>query len=167
MLQKQEPDPQQRPPQAWWKTETQAKTFRFSLLWLVAFYLGEIALLYFYLQLRFGHSMPLIEFLGLVVFITLSSLFLVLAFPVRVGETGIQGQTAFGTGIRLRWDELDQISRFNFLGLRYLRISSKNGGWALYLPLFLNDVKGFWEQVARFAEPENPLYRFGFEKKDS
>ena len=74
---------QQEPQEDVWKAQTQTKTFRYSLLWLVAFYLGEIGLIFLFLALRFGREMVWGQFFGLVLFATLASSLLVAAFPLQ------------------------------------------------------------------------------------
>ena len=145
----------------WWKTDTQTRSFRFSFLWLFAFCLGTTALLVVYGLLRGipqGVFWPI--FLGCLLWFALFSVLLVGAFPVKVSESGLQGQNCWGGACRFCWDELERVSKFNFLGLRFLRITARQGGLAMHLPVFLRDSWGFWEQVVRFAPEDNPLRAF-------
>jgi hypothetical protein len=56
-----------------------------------------------------------------------------------------------------RWDSIEEARPINLLGLKYLRVFSTDTSRPLWVPLFLSDMSGFRETIARHAEPNNPL----------
>ena len=81
-------------------------------------------------------------------------------WKVVVSASGIDGQNAWGFALTLTWQEIKTTRPFNFGGLRYLRLYSSQTKRVMWLPLFLQDKKGFKAAVTQFAPPENPLRRY-------
>jgi hypothetical protein len=143
----------------WWKTEQQSQTFRMSYLWVFAFYLGTLGLSYFLHPLYHSGKMPPEEFFRSLIYFAIASLFLYIGFPIKVSEGGIQGHNCFGIPTRLRWEEIERVSLFH-MGLPWLRIASKQGGMAMYMPAFLQDRGQFFQAVQQQTPAENPLRQY-------
>ncbi len=79
---------------------------------------------------------------------------------VAVSPSYVSGYGFWGSSINLRWQKIKTVRPINFAGLRYLRLYSSRSKRVLWLPLFLQDKKGFKNAVTQFAPPENPLRRY-------
>jgi hypothetical protein len=75
--------------------------------------------------------------------------------------TSIRGYSALGTFQTVDWEQMEYISPIRLFGLRYLRIYTKNGRWALWLPLFhLNQQQ--LEQLVLSYVPQEHVLRLHF-----
>ena len=76
---------------------------------------------------------------------------------VTVGEEGIAGRDRWGRRVTLPRQEICGASPTKCFGLRFVRLTGRGGRNVLRLPLFLADMPGFREFVARCSGPENVL----------
>ncbi|MBC8143351.1 MAG: hypothetical protein H7Y38_18140 [Armatimonadetes bacterium] len=79
---------------------------------------------------------------------------------VRVKDTGIHGDTFWGTPVYMTFAEMETVEPRSILGLPHLRVKSfRESCPTLWLPLFLADPKAFREHIAAQTAPTNPLRR--------
>jgi hypothetical protein len=78
-------------------------------------------------------------------------------YGVYVTREGIKCFDFFCVYHLARWESVQEARPINLLGLRYLRVFSRDTSRPLWVPLFLSDMCGFRESVSRHAEPNNPL----------
>jgi hypothetical protein len=82
-------------------------------------------------------------------------------YPVHVSREGIRARNPAGIACRLRWEEMTRVDPVWWALLaRYVRISSARKKDAIWLPLYLKDMKGFAALVREHAPADNPLRRF-------
>lgn len=78
-------------------------------------------------------------------------------FRVVVSSKSICGHSSWGKPAKLQWDEIASAQKTNWLGLKYLKLSSSTKKNVIWLPLYLSDLPGFVKAVAKFASADNPL----------
>jgi hypothetical protein len=76
---------------------------------------------------------------------------------VSVGKDRIAGRDAWGRHASLVWDDVAEPRQINICGLKSLRVSSRGGGRALWLPGTVADNPDFVVAVAECAGPTHPL----------
>ncbi len=59
----------------------------------------------------------------------------------------------------VKWEEIQQVIEDSTLGVRYLDVETGDPKTEAWIPLFLQDLDGFLEDVLRAAPAGNPLYR--------
>jgi hypothetical protein len=67
---------------------------------------------------------------------------------------------AFRTGggyRQVRWTDITSVRPVNFLGLRYLRVSTNESKHTLWVPLYLSNREEFYWRVCEYAGPQHPL----------
>jgi hypothetical protein len=77
-----------------------------------------------------------------------------------VDADGIGGRDNWHVYRRVCWADIASVSLRAIPGYRYAWVHSRDRRRAFWLPLFLTDMDGFCEAVARFAEPDNLLRCF-------
>ncbi len=76
---------------------------------------------------------------------------------VRVMEDSLSGTNAWGSRTKVAWNEISEVRSFNFLGFRYLKLSTSDRKNVLQLPLYLSKMPKFKSLVALYTTPDNPL----------
>jgi hypothetical protein len=80
-------------------------------------------------------------------------------WKVHVGTWGLRCFDAYGLFHEVEWSEIVGVRLLFFPGLSTLRILRGGNRRALWLPLWLADMRRFEELVSRHAGPTNPLTR--------
>lgn len=80
-------------------------------------------------------------------------------FRVRVHQFGLRGFNAWGRPFDVRWGEITGVARMDLPGMPYLRVSTREEGVDLVVPLFLARRAAFVRLVSEHAGPSNPLTR--------
>jgi hypothetical protein len=75
----------------------------------------------------------------------------------RVDADGIGGRDNWHVYRRVGWAEIASVSPRPIPGYRFVWVNSRSRRRAFWLPLFLTDMEGFRNAVARHAPPDNPL----------
>jgi hypothetical protein len=83
----------------------------------------------------------------------------VFLFEVHVSEEGLRCYTFYGNYRTFAWSDINGVRPVNMLGLRYLRVSSVQGGPPLWVPLFLADREGFRLAVSGLAGEDHVMTR--------
>jgi hypothetical protein len=78
----------------------------------------------------------------------------------HVDPNGIGGRNNWLLYRSLDWSEIESIESWLIPGYPYLQVNGGGRRWVFWLPLFLTDMPGFRSAVARYAPPENPLWRY-------
>jgi hypothetical protein len=77
----------------------------------------------------------------------------------HVDAEGIGGRDHWYVYRKVDWSEIASVSPRLIPGYRYLWVNSLSRCHAFWLPLFLTDMEGFRDAVARYAPPDNPVRR--------
>jgi hypothetical protein len=78
----------------------------------------------------------------------------------HVDPNGIGGRNNWLIYHHLDWDEIESVEPWLIPGYHYVQVNGAGKRWAFWLPLFLNDMPGLREAVARYAPEANPLRRY-------
>lgn len=78
-------------------------------------------------------------------------------FPVYLRADGLKLPDDHGTQVAVRWDEIAKFRYFDFLGMKVLRIPVEGHPAALWLPLYLVQMRQFADLVAQHAGEDHPL----------
>ncbi|RYG35815.1 hypothetical protein EON81_11625 [bacterium] len=74
-------------------------------------------------------------------------------FPTFTGRDGLRGTDGIGRFHEVRWEDIQKVSSISgFLWIRHGK-----PGKALCLPMFLNDWRGFRDDILLHAPEDNPL----------
>lgn len=155
------------------KRQTTASRQRFALSWVHFFRLvmsaGIVLALITSVILNLASwRMPLPVFLqGLLVGILIASavgaalsLFVALYFRTSIDEEGISGFDFWGFARKTSWREITAAQPLPLPGLPFLRVFTTRSRFALWLPLFLADPKGFWAAVDHHAPLGSPVRQY-------
>jgi hypothetical protein len=92
---------------------------------------------------------------------------LVLSLPVAlalaelsrivISPQGLRAPDYAGRRYLVEWSKIMFVRPTKVLGLKYLRVFSRDGGPVLWLPLFLTDMPGFRAALIRHATAGTPL----------
>jgi hypothetical protein len=77
-----------------------------------------------------------------------------------VDAEGIGGRDNWHIYRRVEWSEIDSVTPFLLPGYRFVWVNTGYRRKVFWLPLFLTDMAGFQEAVARYAPRKNPLRRY-------
>jgi hypothetical protein len=78
----------------------------------------------------------------------------------HVDADGIGGRDNWHVYRHVSWPEVASVSPRPIPGYRFVWGNSRSRRRAFWLPLFLTDMEGFRDAVARYAPPDNPLRRY-------
>jgi hypothetical protein len=78
----------------------------------------------------------------------------------HVDADGIGGRDNWHVYREVGWGEIASVSPRPIPGYRFVWVNSRSRRRAFWLPLFLTDMAGFRDAVARYASPDNPLRRY-------
>jgi hypothetical protein len=81
-------------------------------------------------------------------------------FPVHVQPEGLRCYDFFGIYHLAKWSEITAVRPIWILGLRYLRVRSRDCPRVVWLPLFLAGKEEFTALVRERAGEEHMLTRF-------
>jgi hypothetical protein len=77
----------------------------------------------------------------------------------HVDADGIGGPDNWHEYRQVGWPEIASVSPRPIPGYRFVWVNSRSKRRAFWLPLFLTDMEGFRNSIARYAPPDNPLRR--------
>jgi hypothetical protein len=78
----------------------------------------------------------------------------------HVDADGIGGLDNWHVYRQVGWPEIASVSPRPIPGYRFVWVNSRSRRRAFWLPLFLTDMEGFRNAVARYAPPDNALRRY-------
>ncbi len=81
-------------------------------------------------------------------------------FPIRANECELRGRAFIGWARRVRWDEITNVQRRQWLFAPYLLVSTEAQRNFIWLPLFLCEQREFEQNIERWLAPEHPLREF-------
>lgn len=79
---------------------------------------------------------------------------------VVLGPEGVRGTDLWGHSRLLGWSEVSHVRRFNFLGLKWLRVFPRTGRWPVWISLTLCKPDAFVDAVKELAPVDNPVRSF-------
>lgn len=80
-----------------------------------------------------------------------------LIWSIIIDQHGIKGQTFWGVDRFLSWSEIDAVTCFNLVNLHYWGLYSTERKKSLYIPMFLQNIRSFKEDVLHFTDSNHPL----------
>ena len=67
---------------------------------------------------------------------------------VEISNTSICSHTIWGFRVSLNWDEISEMTIKDMGGIQYLKLSKEGGYFGIYIPLFLEHLDEFLQQVS-------------------
>ncbi len=87
-------------------------------------------------------------------------------FPVYVNKDGLRSYNCYGFYKTISWHEIETIQPINIIGFKYIRVKSKLGGLPIWVPIWINDVKGFLDRID-YCGGDKILFQKYFDRKNS
>ncbi len=81
-------------------------------------------------------------------------------FKTVINGEGVRGYDFWARPAKLSWHEIATVKRTNFIGLKYLKLSSQTRKNVMWLPLFLSDKPGFQAAIKEYTDEQNPLWQY-------
>ena len=78
-------------------------------------------------------------------------------FKFHVGPDGIACMNIWCKNQLARWDQIERVETFNFVGMHYLRIWATGDYWPIWLPLFIKQRTHFDNLVESYVGPNHDL----------
>ena len=66
---------------------------------------------------------------------------------VEISNTSIRSHTFLGFRASLNWDEISEMTIKDMGGIHYLKLSKETGFFGIYIPLFLEHLDEFLQQI--------------------
>jgi len=78
-------------------------------------------------------------------------------FKFQAGPEGIRCMNIWCKNQLVPWENIERIAKFNFAGMRYLRIWGSGDRLPIWLPMFIKQRDEFTELVANYVEADHEL----------
>jgi hypothetical protein len=81
-------------------------------------------------------------------------------YSIKVTPTGITGYGAFGQKIEAPWNAMQEVSLEAISDVPYIFVKIEGCKSEMTIPLWLENLTGFFAAVRQHTPPENPLHQF-------
>ena len=96
----------------------------------------------------------------------ISTTALVLYFTITISDRGIKGFTFWGQCRFVEWKTIKECRTTNLIGLKHLKVFTLDNRLPLWVPLFLNHMRDFEEDIIILTDQGNCIRSY-FETKNA
>lgn len=91
---------------------------------------------------------------------------LVLGFTFKISGSGINGCNFWGKYRFVEWNTITDCGTINMLGLKYIRVFTQDNKAPIWVPLFLNHMQDFREDIINLTDHGDSIRSY-FETKNA